>query len=124
MNNLEIKIPTIATKCKEDLSIVERLGLSRAPDWRLMVRDLERIEKENPETMQLVLDYVSPTKSPIRDLSPDLVDTDEGVVNDEYIFTTTNKVLGEGISKVKLARHIKTGGMVLIRLIFLLLILS
>lgn len=62
---------------KRELTIAERLGIARAPDWKLLVRDFEQLEELNPETMQQVLDYVSPTKSPIREGLEDDVVGDE-----------------------------------------------
>jgi hypothetical protein len=41
-------------------SILEKLGIpNRALDWKMIVRDLEMIEKQHPEAMQEVLDYIS-----------------------------------------------------------------
>ena len=96
-------------------SIIERLQTGKALDWKLVLPDLETLEYQRSplETVQEVLDYVSPIKSPIRDSQIE----EKYSVSEEYEFVvqqggTPSALLGEGISKVKLAKHAKTGGLV------------
>lgn len=114
--------PSLNTKDKREIlpPILQRLGISkRALDWKLIVRDLETIEMKYPEAMQEVLDFVSPVKSPIKEITDASISSDV-VVNEDYSFLQSekilgegiSKILGEGISKVKLAKHSKTGKLV------------
>lgn len=96
-------------------SILERLQTGKALDWKLLLPDLETLESQRSplETVQEVLDYVSPIKSPIRDSHIE----EQYSVSEEYEFVAQqggppSALLGEGISKVKLAKHAKTGGLV------------
>ena len=100
--------------------LAQELQLSNAKDWKLLVPKLRENESLYKQSLQTVLDIMSPIKSPTNaslvspaasTLASPLKSTTIGY-HEEYSIDPQAPLLGEGISKVKLAKHGKTGALV------------